>query len=73
MQDQLQDQPMCCLCQGPLRRQKKVPVQPGGRIAIYYALAWVCTNCSAAFPIALGKGGIVRNAEPMFEEGKRIK
>jgi len=64
------NEPRCSLCLGRLVREKKVDVS-FTRTAITYPLAWVCTDCSAAFPIALGSGGIIREAKPLYEHGQR--
>jgi len=64
------NEPRCSLCQGRLIREKKVPVSVI-HSPITYPLAWVCTDCSAAFPIALGSGGIIRKAKPLYEHGRR--
>jgi hypothetical protein len=62
-------EPTCPLCGGRMEREKNIAIQ----VNVYFALAWVCTHCSAAYPIALGKGGLVRAAEPLYDRGKRIK
>ena len=60
----------CSLCQGKLVREEDVVIQVN---ALSYTLAWVCTECSAAFPIATGKGGIIRRASPLYEDGKKLQ
>ena len=62
--------PQCSLCQGRLVREKKVSVAVV-RTPMTYALAWVCRDCSAVFPIALGSGGIFRKPKPLYEHGQR--
>ena len=64
-------QPHCSLCSGELVREKNVEISVMPRQR--YALAWVCRDCSAAFPIALGEGGIIRTAKPLYEHGQRQK
>ena len=65
--------PICSLCQGPLVREKSVTIQAGGSNILSYTLAWVCRHCSAAFPIATGKGGVIREAQPLYADGKRTR
>lgn len=36
-------------------------------------MAWVCVDCSATFPIAVGSGGVFRKARPLYEDGQRTK
>jgi hypothetical protein len=33
-----------------------------------YDLAWVCTDCSAAFPIAVHKAGLFKKPQPLYME-----
>ncbi len=64
-------QPHCSLCSGELVREQKVEIS----VSPYpqcFTLAWVCRDCSAAFPIALGEGGIIRTAKPLYEHGRRL-
>lgn len=64
--------PTCSLCTGPLVKEKKVEVDPAGQhTGLRFALAWVCCHCSTAFPIALGSGGIIREAKPLYVDGVR--
>lgn len=65
--------PRCSLCEGDLVREKGVTIQAGGSNVLAYTLAWVCKDCSAAFPIAIGEGGVLRTAKPLYERGRRIK
>jgi|GEM_PF-2685636 len=60
----------CTLCQGRLVQETKVQLAVVNS-PIRVALAWVCTQCSAAFPIAIGSGGIIRDAKPLYERGVR--
>lgn len=64
-------QPRCSLCSGELTKETNVDLMPG---ALVWALAWVCTDCSAAFPIALGQTAARnRTAKPLYEDGKKAK
>jgi hypothetical protein len=63
-------EPTCPLCAGSMEREKSVFVGPNVQ---HFTLAWVCTHCSAAFPIAVGKGGLVRKAQPLYDRGNRIR
>ncbi len=65
--------PVCPLCSNRLERQEGVKIQAGGSNVLTYTLAWVCTNCSAAFPIAVGKGGVFRKARPLHEDRPPIE
>lgn len=62
--------PTCSLCSGRLERHEEVMIQVGGSSGLTYTLAWVCTDCSAAFPIAVGKGGLLRKAQPLYKDSK---
>lgn len=64
--------PRCPLCSGPLAREKNVWVQTGGTNVLTYTSAWVCTICSAAFPIAV-KGGLFKRPKPLYEKGERVE
>jgi len=62
-------EPTCSLCGGRLSLEQNVRTSFEG-----YFLAWVCTQCSAAFPIAVGKRGFLgRNPQPLYAWGERIK
>jgi hypothetical protein len=54
-------------------REEGVSIQAGGSNVLAYTLAWVCTNCSAAIPMAVGRGGVLRRAQPLYENGTRIE
>jgi hypothetical protein len=61
--------PTCPLCGGVLAVEKYVYISYER-----FSLAWVCTQCSAAFPIALGKWGFLgQNPQPLYAWGERIK
>jgi hypothetical protein len=64
------NEPRCSLCQGRLVQNKKVEVSVMNS-PIIYPLAWVCIRCSTAFPIALGSGGMIREAKPLYQDGTR--
>ncbi|HMB91872.1 MAG TPA: hypothetical protein VKP65_13550 [Rhodothermales bacterium] len=64
----MKNKPPCPLCSQALVLEQNVTTQaanPG------WILAWVCTNCSAAFPVATGKGGLMRSPTPLYVDGKR--
>jgi hypothetical protein len=63
-------EPTCGLCGGRLVRESRVAVWPG--LPLYFDLAWVCTHCSAAYPIAVGRRRFRVPSEPLYEGGKRI-
>jgi hypothetical protein len=69
----MQEQPSCPLCRGDLVREQGVDIKVSGPGMLSYELAWVCERCSAAFPIAIGKGGIIRKARSLYEDGSRTK
>ena len=50
--------------------EKKVTIQSGGTNVFGYSLAWVCSHCSAAFPIAT-TGGLFKSDKPLYENGKK--
>jgi hypothetical protein len=66
----MEREPTCSLCGGRLARESKVAVAPG--LPLWFDLAWVCTQCSTAYPIAVGRRQIVGTSDPLYEEGKRI-
>lgn len=49
-----------------MERHKDVVVAYGGD-GTTYSFAWVCTGCSAAFPIAVQVSGFIGKAEPMHK------
>jgi hypothetical protein len=61
--------PTCMLCSGALVCLEKVHVtRSDGALSDYY-LAWVCTMCSAAFPIAV-QPKFFGGAKPLFVDGR---
>ena len=66
----MQREPACSLCGGRVVRESNVPVTPG--ISLYFSLAWVCTQCSAAYPIAVGRRHFRVPSEPLYADGRRI-
>lgn len=64
----MKKEPVCSLCSGRLERQDDVKIQTGGSNVLSYTRAWVCTNCAAAFPIAIGQGGLLRKARSLHED-----
>jgi len=68
----MKKKPTCSLCSGRLERHKEVVVAFGVD-GTTYSFAWACTECSAAFPIAVSVEGFFGRAEPMYkplEEGE---
>lgn len=61
-------EPTCALCRGKLECLKDVRVERGEVVADYY-LAWVCTMCSAAYPIAVHKK-FIGGAVPLYTDGR---
>ncbi len=49
-----------------MERHKDVVVSFGTH-GITYDFAWVCTTCSAAYPIAVNVNGFFGNTEPMYK------
>jgi hypothetical protein len=66
----MQREPTCGLCGGRLVRESNVSVAPG--LPLYFDLAWVCTQCSAAYPVAVGRRRFRVPSEPLYQDGKRI-
>jgi len=66
----MQREPACSLCGGRLVRESNVSVAPA--LPLFFSLAWVCTQCSAASPMALGKRNFRVPSEPLYQGGKRI-
>lgn len=64
--------PKCPLCSCSMEQERNVRIQAGGSNVLSYTLAWVCVNCSAAFPVAVGSGGILRSAKPLYKDGQRV-
>lgn len=66
----MSSEPRCSLCSGHLAKEKGVLVAVG---LVSYAQAWVCTQCSAVFPIAVRRetalSGVV---EPLYTAGERV-
>jgi hypothetical protein len=59
----------CTLCSGDLAREKNVVVVAG---LSGFNYAWVCTQCSAVFPIAVARKKVLADFEPLYTDGKRI-
>ncbi|WP_406699421.1 hypothetical protein V5E97_11175 [Singulisphaera sp. Ch08] len=59
--------PTCPLCSGRMERHQEVVVEFATE-GTAYTLAWVCTACSAAFPIAVSKSGLFKKPQPFYEE-----
>jgi hypothetical protein len=57
--------PTCSLCSGRLAKVENVSVG----VSLCYKWAWVCTQCSAAFPIALNRTWIGIGNRPMYDDG----
>jgi hypothetical protein len=66
----MQKEPICTLCGGQLVRESNVSVTPG--LSLFFSLAWVCTQCSVAFPIAVGVRHFRIPCEPLYQDGKRV-
>jgi hypothetical protein len=66
----MEREPSCSLCGGRLARESKVAVAPG--LPLWFDLAWVCIQCSTAYPIAVGRRHVFGTSEPLYEDGKRI-
>jgi hypothetical protein len=62
-------EPTCLLCGGPLVQESHVAVM--WALPLRFDLAWVCAYCSAAYPIAVGKGNLRIPCEPLYRGGKR--
>jgi len=62
----MRKKPTCPLCSGRLERHEEVPIEVGGTDGVTLTLAWVCTGCSAAFPIAIGEFGLFKKAQPLY-------
>ena len=65
----MSSEPRCSLCSGQLAKEKNVLVVAG---LASYTQAWVCTQCSAAFPIAVGHKTALSLFEPLYTDGKRL-
>jgi hypothetical protein len=64
--------PLCPLCSAVTVRESNVWVQTGGSNCLQYTLAWVCSNCSTAYPIAVTAPRLFgRMPEPLYEGGLR--
>jgi hypothetical protein len=67
----MQREPACSLCGETLVRESNVAVTPG--LPMYFSLAWVCRQCSAAYPVAVGRRHVRVPSEPLYQDGKRIR
>jgi hypothetical protein len=61
--------PTCPLCSGRLERHEEVVIEFASD-GLTLNFAWVCTDCSAAFPIAVHKDGVFRKARPLYEDSE---
>lgn len=65
-------EPRCPLCAGTLVEETKVVVGQTDIGAVTYRRAWICRECSAAYPIAVKTGGLLgRKEEPLYRSGQR--
>jgi len=65
-------EPKCSLCGGRLVREERA-LLGGARGDPHSArLAWVCVECSAAFPIAVQNTWWSSTQAPLYEGGKRF-
>ncbi|HYH67557.1 MAG TPA: hypothetical protein VD866_22865, partial [Urbifossiella sp.] len=55
------------LCSGRMERHEEVLVE-FATDGTTYNFAWVCTGCSAAFPIAVSKDGLFKKPQPLFKD-----
>ena len=60
----------CALCAGRLVREKDVVIA-FGRSGAKLVLAWVCTECSAAWPIAIAAERFATTGDPLWESAER--
>ena len=65
----MSSEPRCSLCSGQLVKETGVVVAVS---LLSYAQAWVCTQCSAAFPIAVAHKSVLGQFEPLYTDGKRL-
>jgi len=66
-------EPTCALCSGALVEEKKVIVGIGeGSGNLRYRRAWVCRECSAAWPIAVKTEGVfAKTSKRLYRRGAR--
>ena len=62
----------CALCDGALVQEKKVIVA-FGRYGAKYVRAWVCTQCGAAWPIAISAERGATDGAPLWADGRRAE
>jgi predicted amidophosphoribosyltransferase len=67
----MQKEPACGLCGGRLVRESNVAVNCG--LPMSFDLAWVCSQCAAAYPIAVVRRSLFGPRESLYENGKRIE
>jgi hypothetical protein len=65
----MSSEPRCSLCSGQLAKEKGVVVAAS---LLSYTQAWVCTQCSAVFPIAVAHKSVLGQFEPLYTDGKRL-
>ena len=63
----------CVLCAGKLVHETEVYVSVHGTEVTCYQHAWVCTQCGAAWPIAVARrdGFLLSVEHPLWQGGKR--
>ena len=66
-------EPKCQLCSGELVKESNVSIQDQAGLTVDYFLAWVCKDCGSAWPIAAHRKGIIKNWNPLWQDGKRAK
>jgi hypothetical protein len=66
----MSSEPRCSLCLGHIAKEKGVMVGVG---LVSYGQAWVCTQCSAVFPIAVyQKTPLFGVVQPLYTAGERV-
>ena len=65
----MSSEPRCSLCSGQLAKENGVVVAVS---LLSYTQAWVCIQCSAAFPIAVAHKSVLGQFEPLYTDGKRL-
>jgi hypothetical protein len=61
--------PTCPLCSGEMERHEEVVIA-FATDGMSFDFAWVCTECSAAFPIAIAKSGLFKKPQPLYKDSK---
>jgi hypothetical protein len=67
------NEPKCQLCSSDLVKESNVSILNQAGLVVDYFLAWVCKNCGSVWPIAAQSHGIIKQWNPLWQNGERAE